>query len=60
MFLRIDLDTLSVDDARDVLQKLIDRLQELNRESEIPSPQAWKKAKEQIEGGSQTYESEKS
>ncbi len=46
--------------ARDVLQKLIDRLQELNRESEIPSPQAWKKAKEQIEGGSQTYESEKS
>lgn len=60
VFLRIDLDTLSLDDARGVLQKLIDRLQELNRESEIPSPQAWKKAKEQIEGGSQTYESEKS
>jgi len=59
IFLRIDLDTFSVEDARDGLQKLIDRLQQLNRESEIPSPQAWKQAKEQIEGGSQTYESEK-
>lgn len=59
VFLRIDLDTLSAEEAREALQKLIDRLQELNRESEIPSPQAWKKAQEQIEGGSQTYESEK-
>lgn len=58
IFLRIDLDTFAVEDARNGLQKLVDRLQQLNRESEIPSSRAWKRAKEQIEGGSQTYESE--
>ena len=58
IFLRIDLSSFSVGDARDGLQKLVERLQQLNRESEIPSPQAWKRAKGQIEGGSQTYESE--
>lgn len=58
IFLRIDLDTFAVEDARDGLQKLVDRLQQLNRESEIPSSKAWTRAKEQIEGGSQTYESE--
>lgn len=59
LFLNIDLDSMTVDEAREQLQKLVDRSQQLNRESEIPSDPAWKRAKKQIEGGSQTYESEK-
>ena len=59
IFLNIDLDSMTMDDARDQLQKLVDRSQQLNRESEIPSDPAWQRARKQIEGGSQTYESEK-
>jgi hypothetical protein len=58
IFLNIDLDDMTVDDAREQLQKLVDRSQQLNRESEIPSDPAWRRAKKQIEGGSQTYETE--
>lgn len=59
MFLRIDLATLQIDDARSTLQELVDRLQQLNREAVIPSKKAWQRAKHQIESGSQTYETEK-
>jgi hypothetical protein len=59
IFLNIDLDSVPLDDARNQLQKLVDRSQQLNRESEIPSDRAWQRAKRQIEGGSQTYGSEK-
>lgn len=59
ILLRIDLQRLSPEDARQALQKLVDRLQQLNREAEIPSPRAFEKARRQIESGAQTYESEK-
>jgi hypothetical protein len=59
ILLRIDLATLSPDDARQALQKLVERQQQLGRESEIPSNRAWEKAKRQIESGAQTYESDK-
>lgn len=58
IFLRIDLSNLSVEEARDVLQKLVDRLQQLNREAVIPSTRTWRRAKRQIETGAQTYETE--
>jgi uncharacterized protein YhaN len=59
IFMQIDLGSLSVEKARDALQKLVDRLQQLNRESVIPSPRAWRRAKKQIEAGAQVYEIEK-
>jgi uncharacterized protein YhaN len=59
MFLKIDLDSMALDEARDHLQKLVDRSQQLNREAEIPSDPAWQRAKKQIESGSQTYETDK-
>ena len=58
VFLEIDLDAMDVGNARERLQQLIARSQQLNREAEIPSPKAWAKAKEQIEGGSQNYEAD--
>ena len=59
IFLRIDLAEMKDTDAREGLQKLVDRLQQLNRESVIPSTKAWKRAQKQIESGSQTYEVDK-
>lgn len=59
MFLRIDLQAMSIDDARTTLQGLVDRLQELSREAVIPSTKAWARAKKQIEAGSQLYETDK-
>jgi len=59
MLLSIDLASLSVDEARDHLQKLVDRQQQLNREAPLPSEKAWQEAKKQVEGGSQTYETDK-
>jgi hypothetical protein len=55
MFLQIDLESMTTDDARATLQGLVARQQQLNRESVIPSTKAWNRAKRQIEGGSQTY-----
>jgi len=56
IFLTIDLTRLDDTAAREGLQKLVDRLQQLNREAVIPSSWAWRIAKRQIEAGSQTYE----
>ncbi len=59
MFIDVDLDSLPIEDARDDLQGLVDRLQQLNRESAIPSTKAWQRARRQIDGGAQTYEVDK-
>ena len=59
IFIKIDLVELSDADTRESLQKLVERLQQLNRESVIPSTKAWKRARRQIESGSQTYETDK-
>jgi hypothetical protein len=59
MFLTIDLPSLSVEEAKDQLKQLVDRLQQLNRVAEIPSSRAWKRAKKSIETGSQDYEADK-
>jgi hypothetical protein len=58
MFLQIDLDSMVMEDARSTLQGLVDRQQQLNRESVIPSDKAWEKAKKQVEAGSQTYKAD--
>lgn len=52
------LGSMAVDDARSMLRELVDRQQQLNRESVIPSTTAWKKAKSQLEGGSQAYKAD--
>jgi len=59
MFLSIDIESMTIDDARSHLQELVDRQQQLNREAPLPSEKAWQQAKKQIEGGSQTYETGK-
>jgi len=59
IFLQIDLAQLDDTDARGGLQKLVDRLQQLNRESVIPSQRAWERAKKQIEAGAQVYEADR-
>lgn len=60
IFMDIDLPHLKEDEAREQLQTLVSRLQELNATAEIPSARAWKKAKVNIDGGSQDYEADKS
>jgi hypothetical protein len=47
---------LSDNDAREKLQELVDRLQQLNQVAEIPSTWSWKRAKKSIESGSQDFE----
>jgi hypothetical protein len=58
MFLQIDLGSMAIEDARRILQGLVDRQQQLNRESVIPSDKAWEKAKKQVGAGSQTYKAD--
>lgn len=58
MFLQIDLDSMDIENARSTLQRLVDRQQQLNRESVIPSDKAWERAKKQVEAGSQTYKAD--
>jgi hypothetical protein len=58
MFLNIDIDGMSVDDARDELKTLVARQQELNATAEIPSGRAWKRAKSNVERGTQAYETD--
>lgn len=58
MFLQIDLDSMVIDEARNTLQELVSRHQQLNREAVIPSPRAWERAKKQVESGSQTYKAD--
>ena len=56
IFLQVDLDDLQDDEAREQLRTLVARQQELNATAEIPSSRSWKRAKRNVEGGTQTYE----
>ena len=58
IFLNIDLDALDLDEAREQLNTLVARQQELNGTAEIPSGRAWKKARASIDLGGQTYEAD--
>lgn len=55
IFLNIDLPRLGEDEAREQLQTLVARSQELNATSEIPSSGAWNKARKNVEQGRQEY-----
>lgn len=59
IFLQVDLPHLDDADARDRLDQLVQRSQQLNREAEIPSVKAWRKASQQLDEGSQEYEVDK-
>lgn len=59
VFMKIDLDILPIDEAREQLAKLVARQQELNATAEIPSKRAWRKAKKNVKSGSQKYEADK-
>jgi hypothetical protein len=56
IFVNVDLLDLSDEDARKRLDSLVSRLQELNRQAEIPSRSSWRKARQNLDGGSQSYE----
>ncbi|HWJ96634.1 MAG TPA: SLATT domain-containing protein, partial [Acidimicrobiales bacterium] len=58
IFINLDLDELSDDDAREQLRTLVARQQELNATAEIPSGRAWKRSKANIESGTQTYKAD--
>lgn len=58
IFIKIDLDQLTSEEAREALSKLVARHQELNATAEIPSKGAWKKAKKGVEDGSQDYQAD--
>jgi type VI protein secretion system component VasF len=59
IFLTIDLESYGEEEARKRLQELVDRIQQLNAEADIPSFRAWQAAKGQIEEGAQTFEADK-
>lgn len=59
LFINVDLPDLPESEARERLQSLVERLQTLNREADIPSGPAWKEAKRNLEGGTQAYEVDK-
>jgi hypothetical protein len=49
IFITVDAEILSYEEARSKLEELVSRLQKLNAESEIPSNKAFKRAKKQID-----------
>lgn len=59
IFIQVDLASLTTEEAREALHKLVERLQQLNRESVIPSTRTWQRAKKHIEAGAQIYEADK-
>lgn len=59
IFVQVDLASLTIEEARDALRKLVERLQQLNREAVIPSATAWRRAQKKIEAGAQVYETDK-
>lgn len=56
IFRTIDLESIERAEAKETLHTFVERLQDLNAQAEIPSDRAWKRAKRQVESGSQTYE----
>jgi hypothetical protein len=59
MFLNLDLPSMQESDARERLQSLVDRIQELNKEADIPSAKAWGQAKANLDAGSQQFEADR-
>ena len=59
IFINVDLDQLELGAARERLRELVDRLQQLSVETEIPSVGAWKRAKKNVERGAQDYATDK-
>jgi hypothetical protein len=59
IFLEIDLPTLNQEEARKILQQLVDRHQQLNSEADIPSQNVWERAKRSLASGSQSYKADK-
>jgi hypothetical protein len=57
--LNLDLPGMQESDARERLQSLVDRHQELNKEADIPSEKAWQRAKANLDAGSQRYEADR-
>lgn len=55
VFLNIELPSASGEQAKHGLRALIQRLQKLNNQAEIPSDRAWKRAKSNLAEGAQTY-----
>lgn len=55
VFIKIDLDKLQLDEAREHLSRLVARQQELSATSEIPSRCSWKKGKKNVDEGGQDY-----
>lgn len=55
IFVNVDLLHLREDEAREQLQTLVARLQELNATAEIPSSRAWNRARKNVEQGRQEY-----
>jgi hypothetical protein len=58
VFLNIDLPHLDKEEARERLQTLVDSLQALNRDADIPSSGAFGRAKKAISAGAQSYEAD--
>jgi hypothetical protein len=56
IYVQVDLEELDDEEAREQLRTLVARQQELNATAEIPSNRAWRRAKQNIEKGGQTYE----
>jgi hypothetical protein len=55
VFLNIDLSSLTQEEARQKLQRLVETQQQLNREADIPSQSAWARAKRNLAGGAQDF-----
>lgn len=58
VFIEIDLENKTIDEAREVLNELVIRQQELNATADLPSRRARRKGKKNIEDGSQDYEAD--
>jgi hypothetical protein len=58
-FREIDLPSMEIDEARQMLAELTSRRDEQNKTAEPPSSRAWKKAKAVIDKGGQTYGADK-
>lgn len=56
VFIEVDLEHKTTDEAREILSKLVARQQELNSAADLPSRRARKKGKKNVEDGSQDYE----
>ena len=56
IYVQVDLEELDDEEAREQLRTLVAPQQELNATAEIPSNRAWRRAKQNIEKGGQTYE----